>query len=579
MPDQDPLDYVLSKLEGVKPGGGGWDARCPVPDHGEGKGDRRRSLHVARGDTQPVVVKCHAGCEQAVILAALGLAPADVCQPREARDALEWKPGSWAEAIYDYTDEEGRLLSQKLRLPGKDFRQRAPKPGGGWTYSLAGVRRVLYRLPDVVAAVAAGERVWVVEGEKDADNLRRRKGVVATCNPEGGGKGACKWRPEYTEVLRDARVGIVADADPEGRKHARGVAEALEGVAACVVVMEAAVGKDATDHLDAGKGLGQFAITSAREAAPVLAPTTAEFLAGEDPPIDWVLTGLVERRDKLFWTGREGLGKSTVVRQLAACTACGYHPFMGTLSASKSVLIIDCENSVRRSRRAWRVLDRTMRNLGRPIPDGSIRHIHRPAGINLLDRDEAAEFLEQVRAHRPDLLIMGPLWKLHETDMNEEREARRLTKILDMAMEEADCALIVEVHSPHGPSVRPVGSSALLRWPDFGMGIKPSGKRATDDLGHVSKVRVVNWRGPRDDRHWPGILRWGAEGRGELPWVADTREAAGVEPDADADAQGTLDDVTPPGGGPTLDHLEVDAAERAMGHLREGGLLPPGEGA
>jgi DNA primase len=56
----------------------------------------------------------------------------------------------------------------------------------------------LYRLPRVAEAVAAGERVFLVEGEKDADALERA-GAVATTAPGGAGK---VWRPEYTEALR-----------------------------------------------------------------------------------------------------------------------------------------------------------------------------------------------------------------------------------------------------------------------------------------------------------------------------------------------------------------------------------------
>src|SRR5262245_63486625 len=52
-------------------------------------------------------------------------------------------------AAYDYTDDEGELLYQVVRLEPKDFRQRRPDGKDGWTWS-AGERRVLYRLPELV---------------------------------------------------------------------------------------------------------------------------------------------------------------------------------------------------------------------------------------------------------------------------------------------------------------------------------------------------------------------------------------------------------------------------------------------
>jgi len=52
-------------------------------------------------------------------------------------------------------DEAGTLLYQVVRFAPKDFRQRCPDGAGGWLWKLNGVRRVLYHLPEVRAAVAA----------------------------------------------------------------------------------------------------------------------------------------------------------------------------------------------------------------------------------------------------------------------------------------------------------------------------------------------------------------------------------------------------------------------------------------
>jgi hypothetical protein len=78
-------------------------------------------------------------------------------------------PGPSIVATYDYRDEKGVLLFQVCRFDPKDFRPR--RPDGKLT--LEGVRRVLYRLPDVLKAVAEGATIYLVEGEKDADNLHR----------------------------------------------------------------------------------------------------------------------------------------------------------------------------------------------------------------------------------------------------------------------------------------------------------------------------------------------------------------------------------------------------------------------
>jgi putative DNA primase/helicase len=136
------------------------------------------------------------------------------------------------EAAYDYTDPKGRLLYQVLRLRPKDFRQRRPIADGRWEWSLGDVRRVLYCLPQLLAA-PTDAWVFVVEGEKDADNLARLGLVATTC-----AMGAGKWRPEYNAALRGRPVVILPDNDEPGRQHARQVAAALAGTAESVRILE-----------------------------------------------------------------------------------------------------------------------------------------------------------------------------------------------------------------------------------------------------------------------------------------------------------------------------------------------------
>jgi hypothetical protein len=127
---------------------------------------------------------------------------------------------------YDYRDEAGTLLFQTVRMEPKSFRQRRPKGAGQWEWSLNGTRRVLYRLPELMAADPSAW-VFVVEGEKDVNNLYSR-GFVATTNPMGAGK----WKAEYTEYLAGRKVCVIPDNDAAGDEHAAEVVKSLQGVAA-----------------------------------------------------------------------------------------------------------------------------------------------------------------------------------------------------------------------------------------------------------------------------------------------------------------------------------------------------------
>lgn len=120
-----------------------------------------------------------------------------------------------------------------------------------------GVRRVLYRLPDVLKA----KSVLVCEGEKDCE-MARELGITATCSPGG----AVKWRDEYSETLREKRVALIADADEPGRKHARQVAQSLHGKTESVKVLELPGAKDLSEW--AGKGGTRDAFLELVRSAP-----------------------------------------------------------------------------------------------------------------------------------------------------------------------------------------------------------------------------------------------------------------------------------------------------------------------
>lgn len=226
------------------------DWRCPA--HADGN----PSLSVNRGNSG-VVLHCQAGCDVDQVLAALHLRKADLFDHPLERpgDDHEWTPFGPATDIYSYVDEDGTLLFQVLRTLDKQFPQRRPDPSKpkGWAWKLGDVRRVLYRLPQVIQAVDDDQPIFIVEGEKDVHSVERH-GETATTNPGG----AAKWRAEYATVLAGADVIVVADKDPAGRKHARRVHDSLVDVAASVLLVEAVEGKDVTDHLAAGYTLDQL---------------------------------------------------------------------------------------------------------------------------------------------------------------------------------------------------------------------------------------------------------------------------------------------------------------------------------
>ena len=125
-----PLETLLARLPNARKAGNGWSARCPAHD------DRRASLSIAQGDDGTALVKCHAGCDTAAILAAVGLKLADLFPPKvaatpnrnsklasggrtfaTAKDAvaeLERRHGQRS-ALWTYHDAQGEPVSVVVR--------------------------------------------------------------------------------------------------------------------------------------------------------------------------------------------------------------------------------------------------------------------------------------------------------------------------------------------------------------------------------------------------------------------------------------------------------------------------------
>lgn len=213
--------------------------RCPLHE------DRTPSASATLKDGA-VLVHCHAGCDDKQLWEAVvkPLAP----QRRQAAGRRTGEPL----AIYEYLDRKGQLLFQVLRYAtttgGKTFRQRIPKPAGGWEWQgPPDESKVLFRLQDLTDSDRSDLPVYIHEGEKDALNWLQDQPVpsLATCNAGG----ASKWIDHYSEALRGRNVVIVRDMDEPGKRHALQVGMSVAPVARSVSVLEFP-GENVKDYSD-----------------------------------------------------------------------------------------------------------------------------------------------------------------------------------------------------------------------------------------------------------------------------------------------------------------------------------------
>ncbi|MBU3111976.1 phage/plasmid primase, P4 family [Clostridium lacusfryxellense] len=277
------FSIILSKFKSVKKKGKGYIAICPAHP------DKEASLSlwhdVSEGKT---VLTCHAGCEISDILDAAGLKISDLFD----RSLPVGDYDSRFERIYQYQSSNGNVLFEKVRFKAtetkkKNFTQRRKigdaivwgleggvhfetYPGSNeWTKNLGkkinpleqefeSCEPVLYNLPVILKAIAAGEEVHIAEGEKDADNLTTL-GFPCCCNFDGASASKLKpkWRKSYNKIFKGAKVVIFNDNDNPGRTHADYIARELNEVAEYVKrpdlpgILDK---EDITDFISAGNG-------------------------------------------------------------------------------------------------------------------------------------------------------------------------------------------------------------------------------------------------------------------------------------------------------------------------------------
>lgn len=252
---------VLDKLDGHKRSGDGWIAKCPAHK------DKHPSLSIGRGSDGKILLNCFAGCEFMDILRALDL----YFPEHEQKGFLKDSPrqNSKIKAVYDYTDEEGKLLYQIYRFEPKGFAIARPDGKGGLNWSGKVIKKVLYLLPEVQKARENKEIVILCEGEKDVNNVREKLGFPATTSPFGAGS----WKDEYADSLIGLDVVILPDQNDVGRQYAEDAANSLYNRDVIVKVINLpslSDGEDVTDWIEKGGSREQLLdlISNAKEWTP-----------------------------------------------------------------------------------------------------------------------------------------------------------------------------------------------------------------------------------------------------------------------------------------------------------------------
>jgi len=398
---------------------------------------------------------------------------------------------------YDYTNEAGKLIFQTTRHEPKDFRQRQPDGKGGWIWNLQGVQLSPYNLPEVIKS----DTVFIVEGEKDVENLRKI-GLVASCNPMGAGK----WRPEYNEHFRGKNIIILPDNDKAGQEHASQVAKNLHGIASSIRIVELPglpVKGDVSDWIQAGgikasleeltKNTLEYKLSETSHVgggqldssipAPFAYLQKGSDLRQLEIVIEWVIMNLLPKQSITILYGPGGIGKTWLSLILSQAIA-AVDNFMGLAAVQMPVVYIDFENP-------YPVLIDRVKRIG--IDDVLFWHnsneVLKPPRLDS-DKWELYKTLPH-----GSLLIFDTLRASQSKDENDSQHMafvmQRLKELRDLGF-----TILLLHHTPKGNDRTYKGSTAIIDLADHALSLhkvrksNPEGGEIDEDDDHDCLYRL-----------------------------------------------------------------------------------------
>jgi replicative DNA helicase len=280
---------------------------------------------------------------------------------------------------------------------------------------------------------------------------------------------------------------------------------------------------DGTDPYEvaqaAARDLDRVGLGASRGAPEAL--TMPELLLAADAAAPWVIDGLLRVDWRAIVVASEGLGKSTLLRQIGMAPAQGIHPLRLEEMEPIRVLIVDAENPKAAIAETGRRLDDQVRaTVGMRYDAERCRIWSRPGGLDLRDARDRADLVREIRHQAPQLVVAGPLYKLGPRRDGEsyEEAAEGIQRVLDDLRMRFGFALLLEHHAPKPTKgvrdLLPFGSQRWLAWPELGITLKQYRSSSELELGRFRGDRLAaSWpdrlvRG----REWPFEGRW--EGRG-----------------------------------------------------------------
>jgi len=405
--------------------------------------------------------------------------------------------------IYEYKDENEELLFECVRFTPKAFSQRRPDGTGDYIWNLKDTRRVLYRLPELIKGE---DPVFIVEGEKDVDNLREW-GLTATCCP----MGAEKWKSqekEYNPFLKGRDVIIIPDNDEEGYNHLKQVTSSLQGIARNINILRLLGAKDFSEWKDKDKSntadkftklageAPEFKKKALLQKAPPANKTTTKKLTTYQEKVQlaaktlltrsysgfdlsrtefkqeqfWISNGLLPKKGFVLLAAHKGRGKTTLALQMCLKLIQGDTTFLRDFEIKDSpgkILYCYAENEPAELKL---IKETQEQSIGIKLTrEQNEKLIFQPrTRLDLVDPGSIAVFGAALDILKPDIVIFDPVHRfLAGQDINKLQNINKFFDVLTGINKECLWFFVSHLRKPSSQDTgstiyKVMGSSAFV---------------------------------------------------------------------------------------------------------------------
>jgi len=366
-------------------------------------------------------------------------------------------------------------------------------------WSTKGVRRVLYRLPEVIAS----SLVFVVEGERNANDLSRAlaayvkaKGgfpltesqildhVAVTTNPGG----ARAWKPQFGFGRYFAGKIIIklGDNDGPGRQHDEDACKdiASHALQTFTLALPVGEGEDISDFLRAHT-IDEFlrllpdrkvweapkpkeVLVLERLAPKALLVKPSELVVQTSGAMgDWLVPGLIERGTRGLVVAPPKTGKSLLFLELVLCLSTR-RSFLGAPAYHRHV-----ECAVISREDGPGMVHRRLMQLAKPrgITSAELdRHLlvntdQQSARFKIDRQEDLAAMAEWLKSEGVEFCVLDVLNRLHDGEENSSDAMTRIMQRFDELARLAGCQVCLIHHTNKAGGVK--GSTSIEGWADW----------------------------------------------------------------------------------------------------------------